>query len=203
MNIQEKYSQELKKIFFINSINKKAFRFSNILLFREYQSRLFSWKRALGNNNLDFFNKKKSFHNLFLDMKVKWENEIISEEKVVNDLKKNGFLNLNQSFRDYESFFLTMFINWEVFKDRIEMDLQSELPPPYEPTFKIFSRGGAIYHSEGKFEIDINGQTYRKYDKEFKLPSLDEDFLNYIDNNCDDFPNQEKVNLLWDFYNSK
>ena len=58
--------------------------FSKILLFREYQSRLYAWKVKLQFDGNDFFNKKKSYHNLFLDLSPSWINSLKSEEDIEN-----------------------------------------------------------------------------------------------------------------------
>ena len=43
----------------------------------------------------------------------------------------------------------------------------------------------------------------RNFSKPFKLPSIDDNFLDYIDSKCklmgsDGIPNQERVNQLWE-----
>ena len=100
------------------------------------------------------------------------------------------------SFRHFDSLFISMFLNWEIFKDSRELKAYPGLPHPYDPVFKIISRGGNIFYLENEFVID-DGQTYRKHDNNFRLPSLEEDFLKYVDQNCYKFPNQVRVNELW------
>jgi hypothetical protein len=201
MTIKDKYKEELIKVSHLKNIKQTEFRYSSILLFREYQSRLFSWKYELGFNGKDLFNKKKSFHNIFLDISPAWLNEIITEEKLAIDLELMGVLHTRHTFRDYSVFFLCMYINWELFKDKSEIRIHENLPHPYLPVFKILKRGGNIFNSEGKFEID-NGQTYLQYNNDFELPSMQDDFLDYIDSQVFDFPNQEKVNQLWENFKS-
>ena len=57
-----------------------------------------------------------------------------------------------------------------------------------------------VYKREG---VNVSNITMRSFSKPFKLPSLDDDFLDYIDSKCklvgsDGIPNQERVNELWE-----
>lgn len=196
MKTIDKYNQELGEILYLKDVKKEEFRFSNILLFREYQSRLFAWKYAIKSSRSSRFNKDKNFHNLFIDLAPDWIDELIPEQKVVEDLNKLGFNTLYHSFRDYEGFFISMFLNWKIFEERPEILKYQNLPHPYEPVFNMLKRGGSIYYISMKFFID-NRMTYREYDYDFTLPSLGEDFLDFVDRNVSDFPNQELINELW------
>lgn len=197
MNLLDKYKYELNYISSKYKYNDLKFRYSNILLFREYQSRLYMWKKILKLDHFDDFYKGRSSHNLFIELAPNWISELIQEEQVFNDLQNLGFNNLIATFRQYDAFFVSMYINWEIFKDKPEIQIFSELPHPYEPVFKIFSRGGTISNIHSAFEIDRQ-ETYIKHNNNFKLPSLNEDFLDFVDSNVSDFPNQELVNELWD-----
>lgn len=195
MNLN-KYKTEIDEISEIKDVKPKRFTVSNILLFREYQSRLYSWKMALNYSNGGFFNKTKSYHNLFLNLLAPWVSEMISEETVVRDLTNLGVPNLSTAQREYRGFFLYLYTNWQVFKDNVEIQKHSSyLKPPYEPIARIFFRGGTIGSSDNLFVID--NDTYRKHGNDFTLPSTNDGFLDYIDENCTDFPNQNKVNQLW------
>ena len=57
-----------------------------------------------------------------------------------------------------------------------------------------------VYKREG---INVSNITMRNFSKPFKLPSIDDNFLDYIDSKCklmgsDGIPNQERVNQLWE-----
>lgn len=192
-----KYEIELNNIISLKEVMKEKFRFSNILLFREYQSRLLSWKLMIDHHSLNFFTKKKSFHNLFIDLSPDWIDEVIPEQKVIKDLNELGLDTLYYSLRDYEGLFISMFLNWKIFEGRPEIKEHQNLLNPYEPVFNLLLRGGSIHHVDLKFIID-NEKSYMLYDNNFKLPSLDEDFLEFVDRNVSDFPNQELVNELWE-----
>ena len=201
MNIKEAYHQEIKRILGIGRPFEFEFKFSNILLFREFQTRLFEWKSALNFDGNDFFNKKKSYHNLFLDLNPIWIEELISEKQIVEDLNRIGWSKTRSGLRQYSGYFMFLYINWEIFKAKEEIAKYSELPHPYETIFMILERQGLIDISDNKFEI--NDITYLRYDNQFKLPSTETGFLNFIDQNVTNFPNQEKVNELWDMYRAR
>lgn len=141
------------------------------------------------------FTRVKSFHNLFLDLSPDWKNEIFSEEVVIDDLKRVGFQDISRVPRHLNGFFLCMYLNWEVFKGYPEITKFSDLANPYEAVSKIVIRGGSIFTYQGFFEID--NRSYLYYDGKFRLPSTDDKFLDFIDERCTDYPNQEKVNQLW------
>ena len=95
-----------------------------------------------------------------------------------------------------------LFIYWNLLIEK-NGNPYKELPNPYEPVFKIIIRGGDIVYSEGFFtisRIDI-GNNLKTLN--LILPSLDDNFLDYIDSKCklvgsDGIPNQERVNELWE-----
>ncbi|MFB0494489.1 hypothetical protein ABID99_000726 [Mucilaginibacter sp. OAE612] len=198
MRINEKYDQEISIISKSRITTETTFIFSNILLFREYQSRLFAWKVALNFDGNDFFNKRKSYHNLFLDLNPVWIEELIPEDKIVTDLNSAGWDNIRSGFREYMGYFMFLFVNWGLFEEKEEIKRFVNLSHPYEPLFMILRRRGLIDFSDNKFVI--NGQTYLKYDNNFKLPSTDDDFLDFVDTKATDFPNQDAVNDLWSEY---
>lgn len=200
MNIIEKYNNELMKFSGLKQSGEKKFLFSNVLLFREYQARLYEWKLALDFDGDDFFLKRKSYHNLFVDLKPSWFNDLISEEIIVKDLNSEGLDFILSALKEFMGYFMFLYINWEIFKEREEIKKYT-LSDPYESLFIILRRGGLIYFSGNMF--NINGRTYLKYDNNFRLPSIEIDFLDFIDAHCLDFPNQEEVNLLWTQYSLK
>lgn len=193
------------KISGLKDIERGEFRYSHILLFAEYQNRLFKWKTVLKNEKFYLFNKDKSFHNLFLDLSPLWINELISEEKVVYDLKELGFSRVHLTHRDYYGFFFAMYLNWEIFKERAELKKHDNLPHPYETIYTMFCRGGDIFNGERNFEID--NTSYIKHDNIFELPSLSNEFLDFVDEETADYkfglryPIQEKVLQLWQNFN--
>lgn len=196
MILDDKYRQEVDKITYLKNVDKPTFRFSNILLFREYQSRLYAWKDRLNFKGEDLFNKSRPFHNLFNDLSPNWIDNVISEEKIIKDLEILGVC-VDSSTRYFDGFFVSMLLNWEIFKDTSEIKVHSDLPHPYKPVFQIISRGGSVIYQDMYLVIDSIG-TYLKHNGNFKLPSLDENFLAYVDKNVISFPNQTLVNELWE-----
>ena len=200
MNVIEKYNNELLKFSGLKQSSEKKFLFSDVLLFREYQSRLYKWKLALDFDGDDFFLKRKSYHNLFVDLNPSWFKDLIAEEIIVKDLNAKGLDFILSALKEFMGYFMFLYINWEIFKEREEIKKYA-LSDPYESLFIILRRGGLIYFSGNMF--NINGRTYLKYDNNFRLPSIEIYFLDFIDAHCLDFPNQEEVNLLWTQYSLK
>jgi hypothetical protein len=196
----EKYQKILKNFNYIYTTDIR-FKYSDIVLFREYQTRLYAWKQELNLNTPDFFNKSKEYHNLLADLFQDWESKVIPFDDIINDLKKLGIPFVDNTLRDFQGFLLSLYVNWEILKkDNTEINNYTYLKHPYFPIYKIILRGGLIQLVHNKFMID--NKIYLRYDNQFSLPSLEDDFLNYIDSNVTDFPNQEKVNQLWENFKS-
>ncbi|MBB2150530.1 hypothetical protein [Pedobacter gandavensis] len=192
------YENELSKFSCYKSFEGKA-RPSSILLFREYQSRLMSWKRRLNDEELWFIPGRK-FNNLFIDLNLNEVDGFVHEKMVIEDLEKMGVKDVMLSIRLYEGFFMSMAINWELFKFRAEIQSHADLLPPYEPICKLLLRDGSIFYAENTFVID-SFMTYLRSKSPIVLPSMEDEFLNYIDEHCSDVPNQLKINGLWDGFN--
>ena len=99
-----------------------------------------------------------------------------------------------------------MFVYWSIYENNEEVSIHN-LPNPYLPVIKIIERAKTIYTQNGQFQIgNITFNNFEKY-KSFVMPSLDEDFLNFIDKKIHksmrNIPNQEKTNQLWVEFQSK
>ncbi len=119
--LNKKYQGLLKKLSKLKNINDNKFTFSKILIFREYQSRLYDWKAATGYDGHDFFNKTKDYHNLFLDINPTWLDELIDEKQIVKDLNNLGLDFIYSALKEFSGFFMYLYINWEIFKDRMKL----------------------------------------------------------------------------------
>lgn len=194
------YEKELSKFSCYKKLKDIKTRPSSIVLFREYQSRLMSWKYRLKHEDSVFI-PGKLFNNLFIDLNLSEVEGFVSEEMVIEDLTKMGVKDLYLTLRTYEGFFMSMAINWQLFKSKPEIKSHADLLSPYAPIYRLLSRGGGVFVAEGRFLID-NFETYFATKNLISLPSLDDEFLNYIDNNCSDFPNQLKINGLWEDFNA-
>jgi len=200
-NIEEKFQSELSKIIVFDSIEKSA-KISNVLLFKEYIRRLILWRKEL-NELSEHPPKTKDGHNLFLiaapDLIKSFKNIV---DFRINDLD-NTYFGRNK-YRDFDYFFIYLIIYWKIFKGKInKTDL---LPDPFKPVEIILKRKGSISRAEGHFNISgIELSNHSKY-YSYKLPSLDEDFLDYIDTCCgshpSNIPNQKELDLIWKEYNT-
>ena len=201
----EKYSSELNKVKQYLTRFSKQNRVSNVLLFRDYLNKLDLWKQKLGfDSDRIYLGKGRSFHNLFLKISANWVNEIKNQDEFNNDLLNLIDVELKGG-RFYDDLFIYLFIYWELCKDFKEIK-EHDLPNPYEPLIKIIMRSEYIYTQNGNIQIDnITINNLEKYNN-YHLPSLEFDFLDYIDEMSEKnkvIPNQEKTNQLWEEYSKQ
>lgn len=194
-----------REIFF-NNVNKfiqqnnstlsfdSVYKVSSILLFKDFVRRLYLWKTEL---NIPFimYGKREIF-NLFNDLNPNWLGELVPYEEYEQHLIENYIY----SSSNLNYLFVYLFVNWEIFKDYDEIVKYNHLESPYESVIRIFANKNNIYKRD---VIIISGVSIIFGKKNFKLPSLDNDFLNFIDSKCklqgsDGIPNQEETNLLWE-----
>ncbi len=171
---------------------------SSILLYKDFIRRLYLWKTEL---NLPFlmYGKKEIF-NLLNDINPVWLNDLVSFE----DYEQYIINNYTYSSSNLNYFFLYLFIYWEFYKNSEEIQEYNYLEQPYESVIKIFANKNNIYKRD---VIIISGVSIIYGNKDFKLPSLDDNFLNFIDSKCklmgsNGIPNQERVNELWEEFQS-
>lgn len=199
MNYSDQINIELEKIVLENNTGNK-FTVSNILLFRDYLTCLKLWKINLGVD--PNFIKSKPAHNLFLHMPTEVTADFAPYDDFKNILIKKGFQVKGERF--FDDYFIYLYIQWLLLSKTANLSLNN-LPAPYESVIKIIQRGGSIYVVNGQFEID--GIGYKNSEKYFgyRLPSLEDDFLTYIEENLrqrgtQDIPNQEETNRFYDRY---
>ncbi|MCQ9637797.1 hypothetical protein MP478_00175 [Chryseobacterium sp. WG14] len=209
MNLKE-IDAKVKDIY---TIDYKAFsknnsdNISSILLFKDYIFRLKTWKDTL---NIEYIPFGKFLNldrnNLLIDINPEWNNEMMPYSEFCSHLNDQLNISLPQG-RIQNSLFIYLFVYWEIYKSHpLIMKIMQENPKlshPYEGIVKIF-RNDYIYVMEG---INISGVTMRNSSMNLKLPSIEDSFLEYIDLECklignDGIPNQEKVNELWQKFQS-
>ena len=200
-------SEELKKILIEYKTrfksNSKDKDIASILLFRHYLTNLFKLKKELGNDSN--FIKSPNSHNIFLELNPSWLEELKDLESFYEDLRKYNIKFSTGRFLD--GLFIYLFVYWEIYKDTNEIkNLQKE--NIYLPLIKIIERVNTIYTQNAQFEI--GGITFRNAEKyrDFKLPSLNDDFLDFINSKYSseygiDIPNQDETNLLWEEFKNK
>ena len=200
MKINEDFKHELLDIKSRIS-NPNPLLVSNILLFKDYLNKMKNWYEKL---QLEFsydIMKNKDNNNLIIKLFHDEAVELIDIEFYRKNLLE-GFNIGKNKYRSFDYLFIYLFIYWNLLIEK-NGNPYKELPNPYEPVFKIIIRGGDIVYSEGFFtisRIDI-GNNLKTLN--LILPSLDDNFLDYIDSKCklvgsDGIPNQERVNELWE-----
>lgn len=189
--------QKMPKTFDLNVSNSV----SSILLFKDYISKLKDYKILLFNEYQTFgLSLNLEYNNLILDFNNNLRSEILPYMDFRNYLYENYQINL-LSGRYFNGFFIYLFIYWEVYKN--ELTLDGNISNPYYGLIKLF-RNDCIHRYEG---INVSNITMRSSSMNLKLPSIEDDFLAYIDSKCKligsaGIPNQEKVNELWEEFKS-
>lgn len=202
MELNEKFNAELLD-FKSNIISSNLkYRTAGVLLFKDYLSKMHMWYKELGllsEWDYNIYKTSEKGHNLLNFLTPELKNECIE----LQDFRHN-YLNDVLIDTKYESSFEYIFIYisiyWKLFQNEKKIKQYSYLPNPYESVIKILQRGNHIYKGELN-RIEIDNMPVKKVTN-FILPSLDNDFLNYVDTlkvryGSSDIPNQEEINQLW------
>ena len=200
----EKYNLKLDEVKNRLSRFEKKNRISNVLLFRDYLRKLDECKIRLGGeSDKIFLSKGKKFHNVFLLIKSSWSEQMKTQQDFNNDLRDMKNIDLKGG-RFHDDLFVYLYFCWEVYGECIEIK-ETSLSNPYEPVMRIIERSEFIYSHSGNIIIDdVTINNLEKY-YHFQMPSLEYDFLDYIDEiftssgaSYGGIPNQEKTNQLWE-----
>lgn len=193
----QKYIEAVRDISNIKRPHDPVSRVSNVLLFREYLRRLRLWKLYFGTaaelNVID-----KSDHNLLTYLSGEdGYDSIPSYETFITDLRNFG-IDFSGP-RSFEGIFAYLIVMWELMSNN-NFILKSSLPNPYEPLKILLQRTNSVYKLDGQLHIDtITFNDFNKY-AEYELPSLDINFLNFIDEQyrfgVEGVPNQDATSLL-------
>ena len=201
MNDLEIYNNEIEKIKLIVNRAKSDDSILSILLFRDYLSKLFNWKKKLGNDSE--FIKKKECHNLFIELGFDLETRMKSLSEFNNDLKSAGVEIKGGKF--FDDIFLYLITYWNIYKND-ESIKKIGIESPYDSISKILERTTNILIINGQYQIgNITFNNIEKY-KNFILPSLDDNFLDFIEKKyvaISKIPNQQEIDNLWKEFQNK
>lgn len=197
MDNSEVYNNEIEKIKLIINKPKSDDSILCILLFRDYLTKLFIWKKKLGNDSE--FIKHKESHNLFLELSPILGIKLKSLDEFKNDLKNTGIETNGTRF--FDDIFIYSIVHWNMFKDFKEVKRENLLSP-YDSVSKLLERTKYIYIHNGSFEIgNFTFSSIEKYNS-FSLPSIDDDFLEFVERKyTQKIPNQKEINILWKEFN--
>lgn len=197
MDNSEIYNNEIEKVKLIINKPKSDDSILCILLFRDYLTKLFIWKKKLGNDSE--FIKHKESHNLFLELPPNLEIKLKSLDEFKNDLKNTGIETNGTRF--FDDIFMYSIVHWNMFKDFKEIKGKNLLFP-YDSLSKLLERTKYIYIHNGSFEIgNFTFSSIEKYNS-FSLPSLNDDFLDFVERKyTQKIPNQKEINILWEEFN--
>jgi hypothetical protein len=183
---------------------------SGILLFKDFLSKMEEWNNVIGFPQ-DWLNKISRQHDLLNIV------GIIAPDLLKNVISLNDFRNNNpqngdtfnlSSARSLDAGLIHALFCWDFFKNNSVFDKFKNLPNPYDSIKELYITGHYVDKSEPtKITIDSKFDVRKQTD--FRLPSLDYAFLDYIDSVCErnggsgGIPNQEKTNQLWEEFQKK
>lgn len=203
-DFQEKLS-ELKKL-----IGGKRARIdtSGILLFKDFLSKMEEWNSVVGFKE-NWLNLICYQHDL-LNIVGLIEPNLLKNVISLNDFRRNepkigDTFNLSGA-RSLDAGLIHALFCWEQFNDHPIFDNFKHLPNPYDSLRSLYTRGHYVDKSEPS-TITIDSLSSVKKQTDFRLPSLDLKFLNFLDKSCKrsgsgGIPNQEKTNELWEIFKS-
>lgn len=196
------YNNEIEKIKLIVNKLKSNDSILSIILFRDYLSKLFNWKKKLGNNSE--FIKKKESHNLFIELGFNVETKMKSLIEFNGDLRSAG-IEINGG-KFFDDIFLYLIVYWNIYKNDDNIK-KIEIESPYDSISKILERTTNILIVNGQYQIgNITFNNLDKY-KNFKLPSLDDNFLDFVEKKyitkLITIPSQQEIDDLWEEYQNK
>ena len=202
MSTNEIFLEKLSEIKQVSSKQSETNNVSSILLFKDYLSKIYQWYNQLGLEWDHKITKSKEGHNLIKILAPELMTECIDLNEFRLTMLKDTNFNTNE-FRSFDYLFIYLFIYWKIFEEYPGIKKYEYLPNPYEPSIKILLRGGHINYKETYY--NVSGIDISKKDKtlDYRLPSLDDNFLSFIDSKCklsgsDGIPNQEYTNQLWE-----
>ena len=177
---------------------------AGILLFKDFLSKMDEWGHAVGfiEDWIKIISIKQDLFNIvgFVAPEL-LENVISLNDFRNNDPQIGDTFNLS-SARGLDAALIHATFCWDLFKDNPVFDKYKNLPAPYESIKTLYIRGHHVGRSEPRY-ITIDSKNDVRKETDFRLPSLDYDFLDYIDEVCErsgsaGIPNQEKTNQLWE-----
>lgn len=183
---------------------------SGILLFKDFLSKMEEW-----NVTFDFTENwvnKISMQHHFLNIVELIAPDLLKNVISLNDFRRNDpqkgdTFNLS-SARGLDAGLIHALFCWDLFKNHLTFENFDKLPDPYAPIKALYLRGHFVNKSDIR-TITIDYITAIKKQTDFRLPSLDHDFLDYIDSVCErnggsgGIPNQERTNQLWEEFKMK
>lgn len=183
---------------------------AGILLFKDFLSRMEEWNCAVGFTE-NWINKISRQHDLLNVVEI-IAPDLLKNVITLNDFRSNipksdDTFNLS-SARSLDAGLIHALFCWDLFKETSTFDKFKNLPNPYDPIKILYVTGHYVDKSEPT-KITIDSKSDVKKQTDFRLPSLDYDFLDYIDAVCErnggsgGIPNQERTNQLWEEFQKK
>lgn len=202
------FQEELNELRKIIGGKRATIDTSGVLLFKDFLSRMEEWNKAIGFNE-NWLNLISYQHDL-LNIVGLIEPDLLKNVISLNDFRKND-LQKDDTFnlygaRSLDAGLIHALFCWDLFKDNPLFDEFKNLPNLYDPIKLLYFRGHCVGKSDLR-TITIDSILSVKKQTDFRLPSLDNRFLNYLDKVCKrsgsaGIPNQEETNELWEIFKS-
>jgi hypothetical protein len=183
---------------------------SGILLFKDFLSKMEEWNNVIGFTE-DWISKISRQHDL-LNVVGIIAPHLLKNVISLNDFRSNNPQNGDtfnlSSARSLDAGLIHALFCWDFFKNNSVFDKFKNLPNPYDSIKALYITGHYVDKSEPT-KITIDSKFDVKKQTDFRLPSLDYDFLDYIDSVCErnggtgGIPNQERTNQLWEEFQKK
>lgn len=181
---------------------------SSLLLYIDGVNRVYQYTQELNKPAVFTMSRVIESLNIFPEINPTWISELPEYDELIDYIEDLiPFVKVGRH-RDLTRGFIYLFIYWEVYKDTEELQKFKHLDHPYESLIKIVVNGDYIFKGREHLELsELHGMV--KIQK-LRLPSIEDDFLTYIDNSkyseknelyFYNVPNQEDVNELWETFN--
>lgn len=200
----ENFQEKLKE--FKNQIKgrKTDIDTAGILLFKDFLAKMNDWNHVIGFTE-DWIRKISFQHELLNIVGIvtpELLTNVISLDEFRNNYPQKGDTFNLSSARGLDAGLIHSLFCWDLFKDSQVFDKYKNLPDPYESIKALYITGHYVDKSEPR-TITIDSKYAPRLQTDFRLPSLDYVFLDYIDkvsirSGTGGIPNQEKTNQLWE-----
>lgn len=205
-NFQDKLNEFKRQI----KGRKRESDTAGILLFKDFLSKMEEWNYAVGftENWINKISRQHDLLNIVGIIAPDLLKNVISLNDFRSNIPQNGDTFNLSSARSLDAGLIHALFCWDLFKKNSVFDKFKNLPNPYDSIKTLYITGHYVDKSEPT-KITIDSKSDVKKQTDFRLPSLDHDFLDYIDSVCErnggsgGIPNQERTNQLWEEFKMK
>ena len=203
-NLSEKINKELLDLL---PKEKSTYpcRVSNIVLFKDFRRRIIEWYVELGKINDWKSDLRTKRLTILEELNPSIQKEMPSSEDFRTEFLSKSTIGA-EHFYEYDHFFVYKKVLWDIFDGDSYLKKYTKMSSPYEGVVKIIERGDTIIRSESHYKVGMHRVFEHPKYNGYTIPSLDNKFLDFIDQRCgansNNTPNQRGLDLLWDDFNT-